>query len=330
MIAPFLLAAAAALAAAPTSGPDIGANLERFAYPFPVHRLELAPQGATLGMAYMDVAPTAAPSGKTVVLMHGKNFCGATWESSARALARAGHRVLIPDQIGFCKSPKPVGYQYSVAGLAANTRALLDAAGVKRATLVGHSMGGMIATRLALLWPERVERLVLVNPIGLVDRTAQGVPYADLAQLKREEQRTDFASIKAYQQSNYYHDRWLPAYDRWAAMLAGQYRASGGETVREAQARTSEMIQTQPVAYEWGRLKMPVTMLIGMLDRTAFGRNRAPAAIRDRILPVPSLVDRVAAQIARADVVRFVDLGHAPQVEAPARFESALLETLRK
>ncbi|WP_252499309.1 alpha/beta fold hydrolase, partial [Escherichia coli] len=49
--------------------------------------------------------------------------------------------------------------------------------GVARASVIGHSMGGMLATRYALLYPRQVERLVLVNPIGLEDWKALGVPW---------------------------------------------------------------------------------------------------------------------------------------------------------
>src|SRR3546814_6549638 len=64
-------------------------------------------------MAYMDVAATAEPNGRTVLLLHGKNFCAATWESATAALAGAGFRVVAVDQVGFCKSSKPRRYQFS-------------------------------------------------------------------------------------------------------------------------------------------------------------------------------------------------------------------------
>ncbi len=64
-------------------------------------------------MAFLDWPATATPNGTTVVLLHGKNFCAATWGDTARGLAAAGYRVIAPDQIGFCKSSKPTGYQYS-------------------------------------------------------------------------------------------------------------------------------------------------------------------------------------------------------------------------
>jgi pimeloyl-ACP methyl ester carboxylesterase len=324
----------AALAAVPMTAPaqtvPLGADLERFAYPFPVHWFDVPWGAERLRMAYLDVAPTARANGRTVVLLHGKNFCAATWESSIRALAGAGYRIIAPDQIGFCKSSKPAGFQYSFHALATLTRALLRERGIEQVTLVGHSTGGMLAVRYALLFPEDVARVVLVNPLGLNDTLAEGVPYADLPTLRAEEAKTDAASIRAYQLRNYYHGDWRPSYDRWVAMLAGQYASRGGDTVREAQARLSEMIETQPVAGELNRVKAPVTLIIGQKDLTAFRASSAPEAVRGRIRTVPQAAEESVRRFPDADLVRLKTLGHSPQVEEPAVFEAALLAALRR
>src|SRR5690606_4835633 len=119
--------------------PAYGPRLEGFDYPHPVRMHAFRSQRQGLEMAYMDVPPTGDPNGRTVVLLHGKNFCGATWEDSIAALSRAGYRVIAPDQVGFCKSSKPAHYQFSFAQLAANTKGLLEALGAGRASIVGHS-----------------------------------------------------------------------------------------------------------------------------------------------------------------------------------------------
>ena len=74
------------LAAAAPTVPDYGPHLERFTYPWPVQTMTADVVGQPATMAFMDVAP-ARPNGRVVVLMHGKNFCGATWESTARTLS---------------------------------------------------------------------------------------------------------------------------------------------------------------------------------------------------------------------------------------------------
>ena len=326
------VAAAAVLAtsAAAQGVPALGANLERFDYPLPVSWHETTSQSVPVRMAWLDVKPSIAPNGRTIVLLHGKNFCAATWAHTATALAAKGYRVIVPDQIGFCKSSKPAGYQYSFHSLAELTRGLVDQAGAGKIILVGHSTGGILGVRFALLHPDRVEHLVLVNPLGLNDTLAQGVPYADLGQLRRDEANTSAASIKAYQSRVYYGGDWKPEYDRWVAMLAGQYASANGDVVRDAQARLSDMIQTQPVAAELPNLRMPVTLIIGQRDLTAFRANAAPAAIRAQVQTVPQAAETAVKAIPGARLVRLEGLGHSPQVEAPARFEQSLLSAIAR
>jgi pimeloyl-ACP methyl ester carboxylesterase len=108
-----LLIATANNTCAEVSAIGYGAELEGFTYPYAVEHFRFASQGQDLQMGYMDVAPKGQSNGHTAVLMHGKNFCGATWETTISALAGAGYRVIVPDQIGFCSSTKPAHYQYT-------------------------------------------------------------------------------------------------------------------------------------------------------------------------------------------------------------------------
>ena len=189
-----LLAAAFSTAhAAPVYGPE----LEGFTYPHPLQHYRFTSQGEQLQMAYMDVAPRGKANGRTAVLMHGKNFCGATWDSQITALTSAGYRVIAPDQIGFCASSKPAHYQYTFQQLADNTAGLLKQAGVTRAVLVAHSTGGMLATRYALMYPQAVSQLVMVNPIGLEDWKALGVPFRTVDQWNERELKMTADSVRA-------------------------------------------------------------------------------------------------------------------------------------
>ena len=150
-----LLSARTAFPQALAQSPSYGPELEGFDYPFPVRQFAFTSQGQDLHMAYMDVA-AAAPERGTAVLLHGKNFCGATWEATIKVLSAAGYRVIAPDQIGFCKSSKPFGYQFTFQQLARNTQALLASLGVGKATIIGHSTGGMLGIRYALMYPGEV------------------------------------------------------------------------------------------------------------------------------------------------------------------------------
>jgi pimeloyl-ACP methyl ester carboxylesterase len=94
-----------------------GPELQGFDYPYPVAQFEFSSQRQKMHMAYMDVHPKQE-NDRTVVLLHGKNFCAATWQATIETLVAAGYRVLAPDQTGFCKSTKPAHYQYSFQQLA--------------------------------------------------------------------------------------------------------------------------------------------------------------------------------------------------------------------
>jgi pimeloyl-ACP methyl ester carboxylesterase len=304
-----------------------GPQLEGFDYPYEVRRFEFQSQGQPLSMAYLDITPKKS-NGRTAVLLHGKNFCAATWESVIVALSDAGYRVIAPDQLGFCKSSKPAAYQFSFGQLAFNTHALLEKLGIKQAAIVGHSMGGMLAVRYALQYPQQTTKLALVNPIGLEDWKAEGVPWRPIDAWYARELKTDYASIKKYQQDVYYSGQWKPAYDRWVDMLGGMYAGPGKQAVAWNQALTSDMVFNQPVVYEFPKVAVPTTLFIGQKDRTAIGKDLAPPDVAKRLGDYPVLGKRAAAAIAGATLVEFDTLGHSPQVEDPARFNAALLKAL--
>jgi pimeloyl-ACP methyl ester carboxylesterase len=305
-----------------------GPQLEGFTYPHPLQRFDFTSQKQKVSMGFMDIAPAGPANGRTAVLLHGKNFCGATWEGTIKALTSAGYRVIAPDQIGFCSSTKPAGYQFSFQQLADNTHALLASRGIERATIIGHSMGGMLAARYALQYPKAVDQLVMVDPLGLEDWQAAGVPYATVDDLYKGELKTSFDSIKAYQLRFYYNGQWKPDYDRWVEMSAGMYAGAGKEEVAWNAAQTSDMIFTQPVVHEFDRIAVPTLLMIGGKDKTAPGANRAPKEIAARLGDYAQLGKAAAKIIPGARLVEFPELGHSPQVEAPDEFHAALLKGL--
>jgi pimeloyl-ACP methyl ester carboxylesterase len=308
--------------------PAYGPQLEGFDYPWPVVRFSFTSQGEALDMAYMDVPP-ATPSGGVAVLLHGKNFCAATWQDSIAALSAAGYRVIAPDQIGFCKSTKPAHYQYSFQQLAANTHALLASLGIGRATIIGHSTGGMLGMRYALMYPDDVDELVLVDPIGLEDWKAKGVPWQGVDAWYRQELKTTADGIRNYERATYYAGTWDPRYERWVQMLAGLYRGPGRDIVAWNSALLYDMIYTQPVFYEFEQIKVPVLLMVGDKDTTALGKNLVPPSVGAMLGNYPVLAKAAASRFPRARLVEFPDLGHSPQIQAPDVFHKSLLEGMR-
>lgn len=327
LLGSLLLGAALSAAAAPglLAAPVYGPELQGFDYPYELKHYAFESQGKQLQMGYMDVAPTGAANGRTVVLMHGKNFCGATWEQTIKALAAAGYRVVAPDQVGFCTSSKPEHYQYSFQQLAINTHGLLAQLGIRKAVIVGHSTGGMLATRYALLYPDQATQLVMVNPIGLEDWKALGVPYRTVDQWYQRELKLNADGLRNYEQSTYYVGRWKPEYERWVTMLAGLNQGPGHELVAWNSALVYDMIFTQPVVYEFKDLAMPTLLLIGDADTTAIGSDAASPEVKAKIGRYKVLGKQAAKLIPQATLVEFAGLGHAPQMEQPAEFHKALL-----
>jgi pimeloyl-ACP methyl ester carboxylesterase len=317
-----------ASAAMADDGPAYGPQLEGYSYPFPVAHYRFQSQGVAMDMAYMDVVP-ATPNGHTVVLLHGKNFCAATWEGSIKALSGAGYRVIAPDQIGWCKSTKPEHYQYTFEQLAANTHALLEQLGIAKAIVMGHSTGGMLAIRYGLLFPAATERLVLVDPLGLEDWRAKGVPWQSLDAQFETQLKTTADSIRDYERVTYYANTWKPEYEPWVQMLAGMYRGPGKRVVAWNSALTYDMIYTQPVFTEFENLKMPVLLMIGDKDTTAPGKQFAPPELRAQLGHYPELAKAAVARMKQAQLIEFPDLGHSPQIQDPAGFHQALLAALR-
>jgi pimeloyl-ACP methyl ester carboxylesterase len=308
----FSLAACSHTSESP-KGKAYDAELSGFEYPRPVQFLEFESQRQKLRMAYMLAEP-GKPNGKTVVLLHGKNFAGFYWEPTVVALVNKGYRVIVPDQIGFGKSSKPESYQYSFQQLASNTEKLLNHLKIDKVSVVGHSMGGMLAARFALQYPSRVEKLALVNPIGLEDWKTV-VPYAGIDDVYAAELKATEESIREYQKNAYFAGQWKPEYESLIQVLAGWTRHPDYPKIAYVSALTSDMIFTQPVLYEFGNIQAPTLLIIGQRDRTAIGKARAPASVRESLGNYPELGRKAARLIPKSSLVEMREAGHMPQVE---------------
>lgn len=289
------------------------AVLTGYQYPFEVKQFKFDSQGQALTMAYMDVQPDVAPK-KTVVMFHGKNFGGFYFDRIAKDLQSAGYRVIIPDQIGFGKSTKPENFQYSFHALATFTKNLLNSLNVKEFTLVGHSMGGMLATRYALLYPEQVQKLILVNPIGLEDyKVLTG--YKSIDELYQGELKTNAERIKEYQRVSYYDGQWKPEYEPLLIPAIGWTEGKDKALIAKTSALTSDMIYTQPVVYEFKNIKVPTALILGQRDRTAIGKAWAPRENQSKMGDYPQLGKTVSRQIKGSRLIEMKGLGHVPFIE---------------
>ena len=307
---------------------ELDKDLATVNYPFVVKLHPLKSQGQDLKMAYVDVLPPN-PNGKTILLLHGKNFSIAYWEQTIKELSKAGFRVIATDQIGFGKSTKPVNYQYSFQQLALNTKSILDSLNINKIMVLGHSMGGMLATRFALSYPEMTDKLILENPIGLEDYKVL-TSYQTIDANYQIELKNTVESYRNYQLKYYYDNTWKPQYDRWLNLLAGWTLHKDYPIIAWNAALTTDMIFTQPVVYEFGNIKCPTLLIIGTRDRTAIGRERAPKDIQLKMGLYNELGKKTQKAIPNSTLVELDNVGHLPHIESFDRFIKPLIEFLQK
>jgi pimeloyl-ACP methyl ester carboxylesterase len=199
---------------------------------------------------------------------------------------------------------------------------------VKKAIIIGHSTGGMLATRYALMYPELTDQLVMINPIGLEDWKNLGVPSLGVDQWYERELKLSAERVREYERTTYYNGQWKPEYEVWVQMLAGMYRGKGKELVAWNSALIYDMIYTQPVVHEFPLIKTPTFLLMGLKDTTAIGKDAAPADVRPTLGNYKVLAETTRKAIPGSVLVTFPEMGHAPQMQDPVQFHKALLKGL--
>lgn len=272
----------------------------------------------TLMLHGRPVTYLEAGQGPVVLLIHGMAGNFENWQSVIEPLARH-HTVIAPDLPGHGGSA-PGGGDYSLGSLAAGLRDLLVALGHKRATLVGHSLGGGIAMQFSYQFPEATERLVLVSSGGLGPEVspilrAAALPGADLfiATTAGASQRVggvlgrglgaiglrpnaDVAEVARGYTS-------LADPDRRAAFLATLRSVIGTGGQRISAGDRLYLAVGVPVLIIWGA--------------------------RDPIIPA-SHAEAAHEAIPGSRLEVFEDVGHLPQLEAPARFVAVLEQFLEE
>jgi len=283
-------------------------------YPYPVSFLPLTLYGQDIRMAYMDIPPAGAPNGRTIVLFHGMNFGGFYFAGPIECLRREGFRVVVPDQIGFGRSSKPV-IPYNFHDMATNSRKLLQTIGVSRATIFGHSMGGMLAARFAASYPDVTERLVINNPIGLTDvrwdrpwRTADEAYKATLSQTQDQLYQGFSANIHRY-----FPNAWKPEYEKYVRILYAPTLSSDWPRLAMVRAIYQQITYLDPVVHDWPHIKAKTLVLGGEQDGENF-----PAQAKHLVDTIPG-----------AELVLIPNVGHVPHLQVPEMFCRELLKFVK-
>ncbi|MEQ1759254.1 MAG: alpha/beta hydrolase [Vicinamibacterales bacterium] len=290
-------------------------------YPYPSTYFSITTQGQELRMAYMDIAPTAPPNGHTVVLLHGNNFAGFYFGGFANALAAAGFRVIVPDQIGYGRSSKPTTIQYNFHEWARNTRLLIGSLQIPRAMIVGHSMGGMLAARFATQYPSLTERLVLYNPIGLTDaRFAR--PWAGIDEAYKTTLGSSYQSIRAGLMRYVAHKpgAWNDAFERYTRIRYAWTLGAEWPRLAMVQALISQVQYLDPVVYDWSHIQATTLVFGGAEDYLA----GTPAEFQARMKYISSTIPN-----GKARLLLLPGLGHVPHLESPEKTLPPLIDFLK-
>ncbi len=288
-------------------------------YPYPSTYFPLTVYGQDVRMAFMDVPAAGTPNGHTIVLFHGNNFAGFYFGSLIDALRKEGFRVVAPDQIGYGRSSKPI-IPYNFNDMARNTRVILQSLKIERVMVVGHSMGGMLATRFATQYPGMVERVVLYNPIGLVDqrftRPAGSVDEA-YAQTLGSTYQTVKAALMRYVAHN--ESAWTPEFEKYARIRYAWTLGAEWPRLAMVQSLVGQVIYQDPVVGDWTHVKAP-TLVFGGAEDVLPG---SAALFQERMA--------VAAKtIPNGRLHLIPGLGHVPHLESPDKTYPPLLAFLKE
>jgi len=283
--------------------------------------------------------PAALPEGPVDLLfaVHGGGYRRSYWHpvfadetySFARWFTDRGKAVLAIDMVGMGESSRPEPERrLSRAGIAAAHASALNQV-IERlgrpvnVTGIGHSMGGMLATRYALNHSSSVEKLVLVNPVGLEDYLRY-VEYKDPAFFYENEKGKTIDQIRAYQRKNYYDGKWSEDYEELIEIHVGWINGDDWNQVAWNNALTYDMIFTGNVSNEFDQLVVPTHLILGTRDTTGPGRGWKKEGVNYELGRYDKLGEIVVEQIPDGYLYELEGIGHMPQFEAFDRYREQL------
>ena len=245
----------------------------------------------------------------TVLLIHGYGASKSSWEELIERLAPS-MRVIAPDLPGFGYSDRYAG-DYSPEALADDLAALLDARGVGKASIVGHSWGASIALAFALRHPDRLERLVLMSAWCYTD---QLTPFFDWVQVPGlgEMIMTLFYPARTGDKLalNFAHPEKFVTAERVEKVEANLARPGSLATLLAAARGMSHFAELET---QYPKIEIATLLVWGREDRVA-------------LLPFG---ERLQRELPNARLVVIGDCGHVPEIECPAPTAHAIGDFLR-
>ncbi len=294
----------------PADWGPVSINFEEIPYPYPVHFLELTRFQQKMRMAYMDIPPSGPANGQTLIWQHGHNFYSEAYTPTFKVLAEAGFRVIAVDRIGYGKSSKPL-IPYNFNFVAANMKALIDELDLGKVALVGHSMGGMVVSRFAMLYPDLITHVVMVNQIGLTDQRLSR-PWTD--PYGSDPGVASYESILRGHQI-YFTNFWPPAQLEFVRRSYGQTLSGDYPHFAMVRRMIGQSMYDDPVVYDWQHIKTKALVMGGEDDKL----------VEDFV----AAATHVHNELQNSALLLYPDVGHAPQIEIPDQFHADLIRFLK-
>jgi pimeloyl-ACP methyl ester carboxylesterase len=290
-------------------------------YPYPSHYLDISVYGQDVRIAYMDVAPQGAANGHTALVLHGNNFAGFYFKAIIDGLTKEGFRVIVPDQIGYGRSSKPIA-PYSLSSQARNTFRILESQKIDKVMVIGHSMGGMLAARFATQFPKSVERVVIYNPIGLTDGRFER-PMAPIDETYKQTLASDYQNIRAGLGRYVAHNpkAWNHEFETYTRIRYSWTLSADWPRLAMVQSLISQMLYADPVVYDWAHIQVP-TLAFGGADDMLLG---TAAAFQERMSVLAKTIPN-----GNGRLLLLPGLGHVPHLEAPEKVLPPLVAFLKE
>jgi pimeloyl-ACP methyl ester carboxylesterase len=290
--------------ATPSDGPDPYGNPdpEWLRIDWRDHLRQIDVVGARVNYVEMGEGPP-------ILFVHGLSGAWQNWLETLPHFART-HRVIALDLPGFGASPMPP-WQISIPSYGRFVRDFCERVGVDRCSLVGNSMGGFIATEVAITDPERVDDLTLVSAAGVTWARARREPAAVVARMGRAATPV----LLRFHMSGIRRQRLRKGYFQGVFFDPDSIR-------REMLLENVVPALNSPAYYDalttlWGYDIRDRLEEIGVPTLIVWGRN-------DRVVPVPAAVSYKKRIGENAELVIFDRCGHVPQIERPVRFNRVL------
>ncbi len=245
------------------------------------------------------------PGNPKVILLHGLGGDMSNWAMTVPALA-AKYHVFVPDQVGFGKSDKPV-MNYRVATLVEFLNVFCKKLGIEKASLVGNSLGGWTAAAFTIAYPEKVDKLVLVDAAGYSPKRWGGPePNAQLISTLNPSTTADMKAAFG-----------LIFYNKAMQSDAFIEQAFTAKLKRGDGATINSFIENAQLGLDYlddkvKAIKAPTLVIWGK---------------QDGLTPL-ALGELFAKDIAGAQLVVFDQCGHVPQLEKGGDFNRAVLKFL--